>query len=74
MKKILIFDDDKSIQMLYTDELMGNGFDVISIGDGSRVMKLIKKENHDVIVMDIKLDKDKPGTFYYPFLYEKLTN
>jgi DNA-binding response OmpR family regulator len=58
MNKILIVDNDKSIQMLYADELAEDGYDVITSGDGSEVMKLIKKENPDVIVMDIKLGKD----------------
>jgi DNA-binding response OmpR family regulator len=55
MKKILVVDDDKSIQILYAEELAEEGYDVITTGDGFIAMELIEKENPDVIVMDIKL-------------------
>ena len=55
MNKILIVDDDKSIQMLYAEELTEEGYDVITCGDGSRLMDLIGQERPELIVLDIRL-------------------
>jgi DNA-binding response OmpR family regulator len=52
MNKILIIDDDQAIRMLYGDGLDEEGFAGAS-ADGSRAMKLIEKENPDVVVMDV---------------------
>ena len=55
MNKILIVDDDEAIQMLYTDELTEEGYDVITCGDGSGFLDLIEQEKPDLIVMDTRL-------------------
>ncbi len=55
MHKILVVDDEKSIQMLYADELTKEGYEVISSGDGSRLLELIEQETPDLIVLDIRL-------------------
>ena len=55
MNKILIVDDEKSIRILYQDELTEEGYDVITLGDGSKLMEVIAKWRPDLIVLDIKL-------------------
>ena len=57
MNKILVLDNDESIQMFYADELLEEGYEVITSGDGFRLMKLIEIESPDLIVMEIKLGK-----------------
>jgi len=57
MNKVLVLDDDKSIQMLYADELTEEGYEVITSGDGSRLMELIEQKRPDLVVMDIRLSK-----------------
>ena len=57
MEKILVVDDEESIRMLYADELIEEGYEVISIGEGSQVMELIEKEGTDLIILDIRLGK-----------------
>lgn len=57
MDKILIVDDEKSIQILYTDELTEEGYEVITCGDGSRLMELIEQKRPDLVVMDIRLGR-----------------
>ena len=57
MKKLLIVDDDESVQFFFSEELIEEGYEVITSGDGSRVLELIEKERPDLIVMDIKLGK-----------------
>jgi DNA-binding response OmpR family regulator len=57
MNKILVIDDDQGVQMLYADELTDEGYDVVTCGDGSRLMEFIKEEHPDPVVMDMKLGK-----------------
>ena len=56
--KIVIVDDDPAIRMLYSDELFEEGYNVITCGDGLGLMKAIRKEIPDLIVMDIRLGCD----------------
>ena len=55
MKKILIVDDEEAIRMLYADELAEEGYDVITCGDGSRILDLVEQSSPDVVVLDIKM-------------------
>jgi len=57
MNKILVADDDQGVRMLYEDELTEEGYEVVTCGDGSRLMALIKKERPDLVVLDIRLGK-----------------
>ena len=57
MNKILVIDDDQGIRMLYEAELTDEGYEVVTCGDGSRVMKFIKEERPDLVVMEKKLGK-----------------
>jgi two-component system response regulator (stage 0 sporulation protein F) len=57
MKKILIVDDEAAIRMFYADEFIEEGYDVIAIGEASRVMELIEEEGPDLIILDIRLGK-----------------
>jgi DNA-binding response OmpR family regulator len=58
MNRILIVDDEKSIQLLFADELTEEGYEVITTGDGSGLMGLIEKKRPDLVVLDIKLGKN----------------
>lgn len=58
MKKILIVDDNLAIRMLYTEELIEEGYDVSSYDGGKELMNVLKRENPDVLVLDIKLGED----------------
>ena len=57
-KKILVVDDDPAIRMLYAEELSEEGYQVITCGEGPRLMHLIQKERPDVVLMDIRLGTD----------------
>ena len=57
MKKILIFDDEEAIRMLYELELSEEGYEVICSGEASRCMELIRKHGPSVVVMDKKMGK-----------------
>ncbi len=58
MNRILIVDDEKSIQLLFADELTDEGYEVITTGDGSGLMGLIEKKRPDLVVLDIKLGEN----------------
>ena len=55
MKRILVADDDESIRMLYAEEFTEEGYEVITCGDGSRIVDIIGQKRPDLIVMDVRL-------------------
>ncbi len=57
MSKILIVDDEEAIQLLYSEELTEEGYDVVTSGQVTRLMELITQKRPDLIVLDIKLGK-----------------
>lgn len=55
MKRVLIIDDDPSIRLLYQEELLEEGYDVISSDGGKGVFRLIAEQRPDLILLDVKL-------------------
>jgi DNA-binding response OmpR family regulator len=55
MKKILLADDDAVLCELYAEELMSEGYAVITARDGSGLMEVIRHNVPDLIVLDIRL-------------------
>ena len=55
MKKILIIEDNPGIQMSITDELESEGYSVITTGNGSDSLDLVRKQKPDLIILDIML-------------------
>lgn len=55
MKKILVFDDEEAIRLLYELELSEDGYEVISSGDASSWLELIREHRPHVVVMDKKM-------------------
>ena len=47
MNKILVVDDKKSIRILYRDELTEEDYNVITLGDGSKLMEVIAQWKPD---------------------------
>jgi len=54
-KKILLADDDAVLCELYAEELMSEGYAVITARDGSGLMEMIRHNAPDLIVLDIRL-------------------
>ncbi|MBW1784980.1 MAG: response regulator [Deltaproteobacteria bacterium] len=52
MNRILVVDDDTAIQLLYTDEFTEEGYEVITTGNGSGIVKLIEEKRPDLVVLD----------------------
>lgn len=56
MNKILVMDEDAAIQMLYSDELFDEGYEVFTCGKPTRVMELIGQIDPDLLLMDVRVD------------------
>ena len=55
MKKILLVDDDDSIQLLYQEELGDEGYDVVSALNGDEAMAQFTAESPDLVILDIQM-------------------
>lgn len=53
--KIMIVDDEEHIRFLYSEELEGEGYNVITVSNGFRLLDRIERERPDLIVLDIRL-------------------
>jgi len=56
-KKILIVEDESTLQKALTEFLTEEGFEVLSALDGEIGMELAKKEKPDLVLLDIILPK-----------------
>ena len=55
MKKILIIEDELSYTRLLNDQLVKNGYSVLKAKNGKEGLKKAKKENPDLILLDIRM-------------------
>lgn len=52
---VLMVDDDEKLQKLLKEYLENNGFRVLALSDGSRVLQTIGTESPDLVILDIML-------------------
>lgn len=55
MKKILLVDDDESIQLLYHEEFSDDGYNVIQALNGVEGLLKFKEESPDLVILDIQM-------------------
>jgi DNA-binding NtrC family response regulator len=55
MEKVLIVDDDVAMGELLSDTLQGEGFAVATARDGLEALKILRREDFDVLVTDLKM-------------------
>lgn len=53
--KIMIIDDEEHIRSLYSEELEDEGYRVVTISNGFRLLEKIDRERPDLVVLDIRL-------------------
>jgi two-component system response regulator (stage 0 sporulation protein F) len=53
---IMIVDDEEYIRTLYADELIDEGYHVITVSTGFKIIEKIEREKPDLIVLDMKLE------------------
>jgi CheY-like chemotaxis protein len=52
-KRILIIDDDEDLRYLWAEALGNRGYDVVSVGDGTRALAELKGFEPDLIILDL---------------------
>jgi len=55
VKKILLVDDDESIQMLYNEEFVDEGYIVVSAMNGEEALEKFKADPPDLVILDIQM-------------------
>ena len=60
-KKILIIDDDIDLVEALRMTLEGAGFDVVDAQDGKRGVEMVKKQNPDLILLDVMMGTQDEG-------------
>jgi len=55
MKRILLIEDDPAISMSLTDSLRAQHYDVLTASDGERGYQLARRENIDLVILDLML-------------------
>jgi len=53
--KILIVDDELSVRELFSGVFTDDGYDVIAAEDGNSALDILRRDNIDVIFLDLKL-------------------
>ena len=64
MKKILIVDDEDDILEYLSTLFQDNGYKTITARDGEEGLELVKKENPDLVTLDITMP-EKSGVRFY---------
>jgi two-component system sensor histidine kinase/response regulator len=54
-RKILVVDDTKNIQLLLSDFLTSQDFDVLTASDGREALEVVRTEDPDLILLDIMM-------------------
>ncbi len=55
MKKILIVEDQKSLCLLYEEELAKEGYEVVAVNDADSGLEALQKSQFDLIITDIRM-------------------
>jgi len=55
LAKLLIVEDEKNLRILYKNEFMGDGYEVLLAKEGKEAIKIAERESPDLIIMDIRM-------------------
>jgi two-component system, response regulator, stage 0 sporulation protein F len=55
MKTILVVDDDEPIRMLLREELIDEGYNVLSATNAQEALKMVQEEALDLVILDIRM-------------------
>ena len=55
MNRILFLENDKTLQILYREELEEEGYDVTMVSDGLCLIDALKKVEPDMVILEIRL-------------------
>jgi CheY-like chemotaxis protein len=57
MSTILLVEDDRNQCLLYEQELMLEGYEIVTATNGKEALEIVKEQQPDLIVMDIIMPK-----------------
>jgi len=69
-KKILIVDDDPNIITYLEEIFIENGYETCTANDGSVALDVVKKENPDLITLDLEMPEEWGPRFYRKLMKE----
>ena len=55
--KVLVVDDEEALRTVLSGELMSEGYEVRSAGDGDEAIGNLEKERFDLVLLDIKMPR-----------------
>ncbi len=55
--RVLVVDDEEALRYLLSTELVAEGYEVETAGDGDEAIEAIKKKDYDVVLLDIKMPR-----------------
>ncbi|MEE9171261.1 MAG: response regulator [bacterium] len=55
MKNVLVVEDEDSLRLLYKQELVEDGYNVIAVDSGEDALERLDKNKIDLVVLDIRL-------------------
>lgn len=55
MAKVLVIEDEKSLRLLYQQDLQREGYEVLSAADAREGIELAEREQPDLVVLDIRM-------------------
>ena len=61
MARILVVEDEESLQLLYQQELEDDGHEVLCARDGKSAVRMALDVTPDVVIMDINLPENMDG-------------
>lgn len=53
--RILVVDDEEALRTVLSTELSSEGYEVSTAGDGNEAIDLVKENNYDLVLLDIKM-------------------
>lgn len=57
MTTIMVVDDDEDIRLLYQEELIDEGYQVVSAASGKEALQKLASEKPDLITLDIRMNE-----------------
>ena len=52
--RIMIVDDEEHVRLLYSEELEDEGYTVVTVSNGFKLLEKIEREKPDLIVLDVR--------------------
>jgi DNA-binding NtrC family response regulator len=58
MIRILVVDDEANIRLLYSQELMDEGYEVVTASSADEAVEKLREQEFNLVVLDIKLKNE----------------